>query len=356
MFGFFSFLKNNRSSAAIFGFASICLIVGALFLLFRVGARSEIIARTQDTQSSLSNTMQDSQGSTASLSGENCENAGTRPFAVMLSQDTAARPLSGIGEADIVVDMPVIKDGINRFMALFQCNRPSAIGSIRSARLDFVPLAAGFDVIYAHWGGEHTVLDELNNHIINNLNGLVNPLDTFYRKSGIAAPHNGFTSFDGLLHGAQGLGYSLTDSFAGYPRTQSSPAQDPGKLLIQYPSQVQYDYDPSSNSYARVRGGVKEMDALTEQQVHANVVIVMRTNISAMSLQYDRVQVTGEGKAIVFQNGNTQQATWHKDASPLSSKLEFLDSSGKEIPLVPGKLWIQIVDTGTPVAWNGNAL
>src|SRR3989344_1934851 len=80
----------------------------------------------------------------SSLRGENCENYKARPIAVMLASDPAARPLSGVSQADISVEMPVTPDGVTRIMSIFQCNKPNEIGSVRSARVDFLPLVASF--------------------------------------------------------------------------------------------------------------------------------------------------------------------------------------------------------------------
>src|SRR3989339_1786239 len=98
----------------------------------------------------------------STLVGIECENYYARPYAVMLSSDKEARPLSGIGEADMVFEMPVVENGFTRMMAVYQCNRPKELGSVRSSRLDFVPLALGLNAIYAHFGGEKEVLEELD--------------------------------------------------------------------------------------------------------------------------------------------------------------------------------------------------
>ena len=101
-------------------------------------------------------------GPKSSVSGLECANADRRPLAVMMAGDPETRPLAGIGQADIVFEMPVTPDGITRFMAVFQCEDPKEIGSIRSAREDFIPLAAGLGAIYAHWGGEKEALEKLD--------------------------------------------------------------------------------------------------------------------------------------------------------------------------------------------------
>ena len=69
----------------------------------------------------------------------------------MMASDSEALPF-GIGQADMVFEMPVTESGVTRMMAVFQCTHPSEFGSIRSARED-LPYVLGLDVIYMHWEG-----------------------------------------------------------------------------------------------------------------------------------------------------------------------------------------------------------
>src|SRR5438093_338635 len=61
------------------------------------------------------------------ISGIECENPDSRPIAVMLSSDREARPLSGIGAADLVFEMPVVENGFTRMMAVYQCGKPKEL-------------------------------------------------------------------------------------------------------------------------------------------------------------------------------------------------------------------------------------
>ena len=118
----------------------------------------------------------------------------------MIAGDEEARSLSGISFADIVVEMPVVTGSITRMLAIFVCEDPGEIGSVRSARHDFIPLAQGFDAILAHWGGSRLALGELNEKIMDNLDALPNYYEPFYRKVGVLAPHDGFTSRERMLN------------------------------------------------------------------------------------------------------------------------------------------------------------
>jgi len=271
-----------------------------------------------------------------------------RAIAVMLAGDIVARPLSGIGQADIVVEMPVVTGSVNRFMAIFQCKDAAEIGSVRSARDDFIPLAAAFDAVYAHWGGSHFALDQLRGGIIDDIDALRNPFGAYFRKSGIPAPHNGFTSFERLRTVAEKLGYRTTSHFSGFPAIENH-AQAEGhtqKTTVLYPAsyRVVWEYDSGTGRYARRRGGTPEIDASTKQQVTAGTIVIMRTTSRQIEGQYNDIRIVGEGKATVLRLGEAVEGRWQKEASPLSAPLRFLDVAGTEIPFAEGPLWIEIID------------
>lgn len=286
----------------------------------------------------------------SAISGLNCDTAQRRPVAVMLESDPEARPLSGIGQADAVVEMPVTPNGVTRYMAIYQCQTPKEIGAVRSAREDFVPLAASFHTIYAHWGGEHGVLAELNSHIMDDINALDFDGTIFYRKDNIPRPHNGFTNLDLLFKQAKVFGYGLVKDFVGYPHTDTQTAKTISNvansltLNYLYPDNVMWTYHADTNLYSRVRGGTPEIDKNTGTQVTARVLAVMHTTWHVLTKgdQYIVIHTTGEGAADIYQDGIKITGTWKKDPATLDSKLFFYDSNGNEIKFAPGQLWIEV--------------
>lgn len=289
------------------------------------------------------------------ISGLECADFNRRPFAVMLSGDAVARPLSGLKEADMVFNMPVTTGDITRMMAVYVCGNPTEIGSVRSARHDYIPLARGLDAIYAHWGGSHFALDKLNAKIMDNIDALPNPYNAFYRKSGIEMPHNGFTSMSRLLNSAEKLKYRLANQFAGYPHQEDrSQSAEVKSLNLGFTGifAVRYDYDPATNSYLRFRGGTKEIDKVSGQQIIAKNVVVMFAKTQPLEDQYNEVQVEGEGNARVYLNGIEIAGKWKKNASDQKSKLFFYDANGQEINFVPGQIWVEIIDPSQEVTWK----
>lgn len=296
-------------------------------------------------------------GPKSPLSGLICVNANRRPIAVMLAGDPVARPLAGLSEADMVFNMPVITDSMTRLMAVFVCNSPKEIGSIRSARHDYIELARGLDAIFVHWGGSHFALDKLDKGIMNNIDALANPYNSFFRKSGIVAPHNGFTSSSRLLEASQKLGYRAEgkeDGYLFFDAIPASSATTTKTLTIGFPGAfaVKYIYDPVKNSYLRWRGGTKEIDRNNGQQVAAKNVVAMVTASRQIEGQYNDVDVTGSGKAKIYRNGEEVVGTWKKDARDQTKKLYFYDSAGEEIKFVPGQIWIEVVQTNQAITYK----
>jgi hypothetical protein len=279
----------------------------------------------------------------SSIAGQKCERINARPFAVMISSDAEARPLSGIGEADMVFEMPVVENGFTRMMAVYQCGKPKEIGSVRSARLDFVPLALGINAIYAHFGGEHTVLEELDDGVIDNVDGLKYDGTIYYRKKEIPRPHNAFTNMDLLTEISRERNYGLIDSFEGYlhiKKDESLGTNQP-PAIFNKPFEVIWKYSQSTNSYLRIRSGKPEIDKNTDKQVEAKNVVIMRTTWSPINKDYIRVKTIGSGAAEVYQNGQKISGSWQKKDD--KSKLYFYDQEGKEIKFVPGNIWVEIV-------------
>lgn len=278
------------------------------------------------------------------ITGQSCANRTRRPAIVMLAGDPEARPLAGLNQADIIFEMPVTPNGINRFMAVFQCEEPEEIGSIRSAREDFLPLASVFNPIYAHWGGEHHALELLNSGVLDNVNALIYDGTVFYRKNSVKPPHNGFTTIANLFDIAGRLGYSEENTFAGFPHSSKKPERSLSNMVssfdINYPApfNVNWQYDEASNTYKRSRGEEPEIDANTGQQINPSVVVVMKTTSTPIDWQYIRVQTKGKGEAEFYQNGIRIAGTWENDGE----NLKFRDQSGEEIEFAPGRIWISI--------------
>jgi len=307
-------------------------------------------------------------GNVSPFTGLACSNWNRRPIAVMEAADMSVRPDSGFSDADLVLEMPAITASITRLMAVYVCNDPTEVGSIRSTRHDYIALAAGWNAILTHWGGSHFAADILNKSVINDLdlNGSMGHKapECGFRKSGIPAPDNGFAKFSTLLDCAQKAGYDMTDKFAGYPhQPEATPDKRPkgGHLRVGFarPYNVDYAYDPATNTYLRSWGATADIDANNQKRNAPKNVAVLIATSEQIEGQYNNVQIGDpqfdtitEGDAFYYFNGQEIKGRWKKDKSAWNTKLFMYDSSGQEVKFVPGQLWVDILEPGQALKWE----
>ncbi len=293
------------------------------------------------------------------LSGRSCDEANRRPIGVMLAGDPINRPVSGFGDADLVFELPVLVSDVTRLTAVYQCGRPDEIGSVRSARHDYLFLAEGIDAIVGHWGGSYHALNRIAAGEFQTINALSNPYNAYYRKNNLPAPYNGFTSYEGLWNALQKLGYRTETKFVGYKFKDDAPQNERsagGTLSIGWPGafRVSYTYDPATNRYPRSWAGVKQVDGKTNAVVAPSAVVVMRaTNGPAEGPGgYNDVGIEGKGTMEVYQDGKVIKGTWEKNELDKKDPLHFKNEEGGEIIFTRGQIWIMAVEPHIAVTWT----
>ncbi|MGO9180529.1 MAG: DUF3048 domain-containing protein [Candidatus Limnocylindrales bacterium] len=292
--------------------------------------------------------------------------AAARPIvAVMIDDAPAARPQSGLAEADILVQAPA-EGGIPRYMALYQTTPAAAIGPIRSSRRYFVGWAAQWRPLYAHVGGAPNALAALQQ-----LDGrLVWNADEFSwatympRITTRVAPHNVYSSTAQLDALATRLDVPSAPAPAWSFSDPAPPAQRPaaGSLVVPYPAGViTYTYDPATDRYLRSVDGAPQVDAGSGERVAPFDVVVMYVSVGPLvnapgqptNEEKGRLELgyTGTGQALVLRDGLAFDATWSKasDEAPLLLTLATSGSAGTPVQLVRGQIAIQVVPVGTVV-------
>jgi len=297
-----------------------------------------------------------------------CANWNRRPIAVMEAADVSVRPDSGFSDADLVLEMPAITASITRLMAVYVCGNPPEVGSIRSSRHDYIALAAGWDAIFAHWGGSHFAGEALDKKVIDNLDlngsfGNKAP-ECGFRKEGIPAPDNGFAKMDKLVECAKARNYRMENKFSGYPHQAEAPeGQRPngGHLRVGFagPYAAEYDYDKATNKYLRSWNKVADKDANNGKRLAPKNVAVVIASSEQIEGQYNNVQIgdpqfdsVNEGDAFYYFNGKEMKGRWKKDKSKWATKLFMYDESGQEVKFVPGQIWVEVLEPGQALKWE----
>lgn len=374
---------DSKQKKIVIIIAVVIALAIVYFTFGRDAIRSSRVKKISTGNKEIGNIPIANDGPVSPISGLSCDNWNRRPLAVMQPGDVSARPAAGFSEADMVIEMPVITSGITRLMAIYICNTPSEVGSMRSARHDFIHLAKGLDAIFVPWGrseshnGDEIGLAQgiLNRMEIDNINcnsdagksAVSCSKSPCFRKEGISrGVDSGYARPADMITCAEEAGYRLENEFSGYPHQGELPLDqrpEGGNLRVAFagPFAVEYDYDKEFNSYKRTWGGTADTDRNNGNRIAPKNVVVMIAKSEQIEGQYNNVQLgdpwydtSDSGEAFYYFNGQERRGTWKKDKSNIASKLFFYDQSGKEIAFVPGQIWVEILEPGQRLRWTPN--
>ena len=307
-----------------------------------------------------------------------------RPLAVMIENHLDSRPISGLSSADIVYEA-VAEGGITRFLTIYYCEQPEIVGSVRSARIYFIKLLQGFghNPLYAHVGGANTdgpadalgYIGELGWSSYNDLNQFSVPFPYFWRDyerlPNRATEHTVYSSTTKLwqyakdkreLTDVDSEGIKWNEKFTPWKFIDDAKVADRGTVTkidfgfwdnLASDFSVVWNYSSSANDYRRVNGGVPHIDKNTNTVLQAKNVIVMFAKESPANDGYEGGHILyktiGTGDSVVFQNGKAIKGTWQKDDE--ESLIKFYDSNDKEISIVRGQVFIEILPVGNKVTY-----
>lgn len=288
------------------------------------------------------------------------EAIGKRPVAVMVNNVEKAMPQYGIGQADIIFEIPVEGD-VTRFMALYgDYTKVPKICPIRSCRYYFPAISQGFDAFYVNWGIDETVSDYLKSLNMDQIEGITNTGGLFgrdqdKRNQGYALEHTGY--FDGTqltsYIESKGLRTDLKEekkgpafSFNGMEEQIKPASSDCTSIQIDFGSQsAAFTYDAEKMQYFKQINGNPQMDAVTGEQLGFTNVFVLETEISVKDdVGHKNLDWDGgtDAKGYYISNGGMQPITWSKEEGNEDSYLTFYDEAGNVLNINRGKSYIAL--------------
>lgn len=321
-----------------------------------------------------------------------------RPIVAIIENHLDSRPQSGLSRADVVYEV-VAEGGITRMLGVFYCgiaDNEYVIGQIRSARVYFINYALeyGDNPLFVHWGGANNICNNcpggvktkgdidprvdaykllekigwVNGKYGNDMNGATNTgypaLYTDDRRMNLATEHQKIGSTDKIYEEASKRGYNYKDadgkawdqSFTSWNFIEDKASSSPAYTNITFgfwnnksDYDVEWKYDQQNNKYLRFNGGKEHIDLENKQQLEAkNLVFVFVKEEGPVDKELHMLYtVTGEGKALVFQNGEVISGTWEKTTG--KDRLIVKDSKGSEISFVRGQIWVEVLPSGNKI-------
>lgn len=289
------------------------------------------------------------------------EKACMRPLAVMLGNTVDALPQYGVGQADVLYEVPV-EGGLTRLMAIFQdYTNLEALGSVRSCRHYFAYYAMEFDAIYMHYGQAPYAEPLLESGKVSDLNGLDSKVDslTFYRESSRKQPHNAFATSKGIADGIAYKGFETKyqDNYTGHylfaADGETVELKDGEAAQVVCPgfaiSKPWFVYNEEDGLYYRYQYKDKHIDGADNEQLAFKNIIFQYSSygkaVGANGVEdthgYLDIRTTGEGSGKYITNGKAIDITWKK--ADENSPARYYDADGNEITLNQGKTSVSIV-------------
>ncbi|MDP4086055.1 MAG: DUF3048 domain-containing protein [Bacillota bacterium] len=277
-----------------------------------------------------------------------------RAVAVMINNHPKARPQSGLNKADIVYE--VLAEGdITRFLAVFQSEKPTNIGPVRSARDYYIELAKGLHALYVAHGSSPKAQEMMKSGYIDSLDGMVYDGTLFKRASFRKPPHNSYITYENILKGVKLKNYSMDQTppaFKFYTEEESKniSGEDAASVTVNYYSnksfQDTYQYDPSIGRYKRFAGGEQTIDLETKDPILLdNIFIVEMHHQVVDSSGHRAIDLTSGGNAYLLQKGKFNRVEWKNDNGRIIPVKD-----GKEVPFVQGKTWVNVIPTDPGLA------
>ena len=303
----------------------------------------------------------------------------------MIENHQESRPQSGLSKADVMYEA-VAEGGITRFLAVFYCGAVAeevTIGPVRSARTYFMDFASEYGdyPLYAHVGGANkpgpaNALGQISDYGWldkgNDLNQFSLGFPVFWRDyerigHPVATEHTMYSTSEKLWEVAQKRGLTNVDEEGNQwdadfiqwqfkDEAKLDGRGDVNKIEFSFWKNnpeytVRWEYQKDSNHYLRFNGGQPQKDLNNDSQLQAKTVIIqfMKEKGPIDEIKHMLYTTTGKGQALIFEDGQVIEGTWTKDKR--QSRTKFTNSSGKEISLNRGPIWIEIVPVGNEVQY-----
>ncbi|MFH5822003.1 DUF3048 domain-containing protein [Georgenia sp. AZ-5] len=292
------------------------------------------------------------------LTGVAGEVAERPAMSVKIENSAAARPQTGLEDADVVWE-EMVEGGITRFNAAYHSTVPGEIGPIRSVRPMDAAISGPLGGLLVISGGQPQFVQQMRDA---GLQALSNDEGApgMYRVGFRSAPHNVYGAGPELLAQADG-GHSAPPPeqffFAWEPEHATAVrAGTPASVIdVRFPaSQPGWTWDAAADAGRGAGPGEWVRDERDVPQVSADGDRITAKNVVVLRVQVvdtgtrdpggnpvPETVLTGTGEALVATGGHVVSGTWSKPGT--SDPLTLTDGAGAEIELAPGNTWVELV-------------
>ena len=293
-------------------------------------------------------------------------NSKTRPYAVAVNNtNVAVKVQEGLNKAYLVYEIPT-EGNTSRLLALYKdIDEDLVIGTIRSARHNFIDFALESDAIFCCFGWSHYAEKDMKSRSIDYLQGLYG--GPYYRKNpeNLASEHTAYTSISKLNNAVESkkikttsdntvlLNYNVSD----VDLSSAENGKVANTVTIPYGSSYyksSFKYDDETKMYTRYQAGKKCVDYKTKETITTKNIIIQKLKYQMCDDNYYwDLDTIGSGEGYYITNGYAVPIKWSKSSRSAKTKYTYKsgtlingqDVSGQEISVSDGRTWIEVQTT-----------
>ncbi len=280
----------------------------------------------------------------------------TRPYAVVINNTpVAVKVQEGVNKAYLVYEIPT-EGFTSRLLAFYKDADDITLGTIRSARHNFMDYAHESDAIFVCFGWSHYAQDELNKGGTDFLNGNERKWSSaFWRNNPekLAYEHTAYTSIKNIKDYVTKNGYRLESDKAedtvllNYKVDEVNldnieGVNEANEITLPYGNiTTVFKYNADTKEYIKNVNGVEIKDHNTKEKVTTKNIIIVKIDYNVASdNKYWNLKNTGTGDGFYITNGKYVPIKWSKETRNSKTKYTYLN--GEEIEVNDGRTYIEV--------------
>ena len=354
-------MKNKKAIFVIVGVIVALILIGVI--IFAVSNKS----KTKETSENTINILEEEQDVVVDNTIDIIDiNSASRPFAISINNTPeAVKVQEGLNKAYLIYEIPT-EGNTSRLLAFFKDTEDVKIGTIRSARHNFIDYALESDAIFCSFGWSHYAQDDMQkNKSIDYIQGLFDK--PFWRENpeNLAYEHTVYTTTNKLKENATSKNINLNSSSASntillnYNTSDIDLSKKEGATVannieISYGASFNttFKYDEENKIYNRYQNGEANTDYTTKEQFNTKNIIVQKVkyNVCADNYYWDLHLEGNSGEGYFISNGYSVPIKWSKQGRNDKTKYTYLD--GTEIEVSDGRTYIEVQTTNQTLTIN----
>lgn len=268
------------------------------------------------------------------------EPLGPSVLAVKIDNARAARPHTGVEDADVVY-VEQVEGGLSRLMAVYATRLPDRAGPVRSAREADLELLRQFDRPVLAFSGAQSKLMPLIESAPLKAVTPESESGVYTRGTGRPAPHNLYLRPERLMDRPPGPEALTTGFRFGRPPADGT-AED--TLTVRYPAaRFTFTWSEADSRWLVSMDGSPALTTEGERLAPATVVVQYVTvrpsgfqDFLGNNTPY--TETVGSGEALVLRGGRAYEALWNRpDAEDGTT---FTTEEGERMNFARGQVWV----------------